>query len=78
MTKKLPLQVVGDEVSILPKKEVKEEFSPSATENFDQFLPFNQFYNINLNNNNYNTTVSLGECQQNNPVFELKQFNNYY
>ena len=78
MTKKLPLQVVGDEVSILPKKEVKEEFSPSATENFDQFLPFNQFYNINLNNNNYNTTVSPGECQQNNPVFELKQFNNYY
>ena len=49
-------------------------------ENFDQFLPFNPFYNINLNNNNiYNSPVSQGGCTtQNNPIYELKQFNNFY
>ena len=75
----MPLQVVGDEVNILPKKEVKEELSPSAMENFDQFLPFNPFYNINLNNNSsYNSHVTQGGCPQNNPIYELKHFNNFY
>jgi len=76
------LQVVGDEVNILPKKEVKEELSSSAMDTFDhQFLPFNQFYNININNNNnYNSHVTQAgcPCPQNNPIYELKQFNNFY
>ena len=48
-------------------------------ENFDQFLPFNPFYNINLNNNSsYNSHVTQGGCPQNNPIYELKHFNNFY
>ena len=45
-------------------------------ENFDQFLPFNPFYNIN--NNNYNCPVTQAGFTQNNPIYELKQFNNFY
>lgn len=67
---------MGDEVNILPKKEVKEELSPSAMENFDQFLPFNPFYNTN--NNNYNCPATQAGFTQNNPIYELKQFNNFY
>ena len=40
-------------------------------ENFDQFLPFNPFYNNNC-------PATQAGFTQNNPIYELKQFNNFY
>ena len=65
-------QVVGEEVNIMPKKEVKEEATPGQMETFDQFLPFNSFYSSSsLNNNTYPGHDQAG-------LYPLKQFNGYY
>ena len=59
-------------MNIMPKKELKEETTPGQMETFDQFLPFNSFYNSSsLNNNTY-----PGHDQAS--LYPLKQFNGYY